>query len=834
MGADETAGFRRHRLLANCFDTAVAAFAALFAAWPFLRTDRFVVGFDTQSYSAPNLVLDRSVLGPTQWNGYLFGGSPHLGNPNSGAWSPIGLLTHGLSPNRALNLVVGVHLLIAAAAMFVVARRSLRLSPPAGGVAAAAFVLSGPVMAKTVQYEQFLTLAWVPVAMASVAWCIRRPGPASIAAAGTSTALVLSVGHPQIAVICSPLIALWAVAHFITRPSFSGLAAAAAGALLGIGLAAPALLSAAANLQTSAFRGGQPGATGIAYAANPWALPQLLLGDVTSPDPAFVSRSFEGVSAIGAGLALLAIVGVLAGLAQPGLRLLVGMLTLVGSGSLLASWGPRTVVYDLILRVPLLNQGRVAARFVVPFAFCTALLGAMALDSLRRRGPIPSAALSPVASNPGHPALDHETNEEPKPRVALMAPRRWRTSFRAFVRGAGWPVVLGTALLFIALFLSAAVDLSGGRIDLPPTKAVLVWCGAIVVVAAALMLLVLFGAHRRNARAAALAVLTLVIVGELTALSQSSFGRLLSRPKPFETAASSLDLAIRAQPGRNIALTDDRLGDPEYLGSALRPNVNVNRGVRSIDGYDGGPAVSQRWGRVVAVLSGRPFDNQLTLRSQTGQPLQPGLWARYGVSTALVDISTPSRADLTPGWTLLTEQGTLRLMGNPVASGDAWLRFATIAAPGPDAAFAAVQNGLAQEVSVVEGSSRELSCESACSLQTVTVARHRDRRTMSVGLDRAGLLILGEQWWKGWTAEIDGHETPIVIADGFWNAVYVEPGNHTVVLTFRAPGAATGFAAAGLSSLLLLGLVALTVRARIRTARGRRRATTSKQSSQIH
>ena len=45
---------------------------------------------------------------------------------------------------------------------------------------------------------------------------------------------------------------------------------------------------------------------------------------------------------------------------------------------------------------------------------------------------------------------------------------------------------------------------------------------------------------------------------------------------------------LDGRPGYTISLTDD-LQPPDYSVPGLRPNANVLVGVRSVDGYDGGP-----------------------------------------------------------------------------------------------------------------------------------------------------------------------------------------------------------------------------------------------------
>jgi Bacterial membrane protein YfhO len=76
--------------------------------------------------------------------------------------------------------------------------------------------------------------------------------------------------------------------------------------------------------------------------------------------------------------------------------------------------------------------------------------------------------------------------------------------------------------------------------------------------------------------------------------------------------------------------------------------------------------------------------------------------------------------------------------------------------------------------------------------------RARQPRPEQVLLDcdspTGGYAVLLDEWAPGWTAATDGHPAPILLADGLFRAVPVEPGPHQVVLSYRTPGLRTGAA----------------------------------------
>jgi hypothetical protein len=65
-----------------------------------------------------------------------------------------------------------------------------------------------------------------------------------------------------------------------------------------------------------------------------------------------------------------------------------------------------------------------------------------------------------------------------------------------------------------------------------------------------------------------------------------------------------------------------------------------------------------------------------------------------------------------------------------------------------------------------------------------------------------GYAVLLDEWAPGWSAATDGHPAPILLADGLFRAVPVEPGPHRIVLSYSTPGLRAG---AAISLLAWLG-----------------------------
>ncbi len=83
------------------------------------------------------------------------------------------------------------------------------------------------------------------------------------------------------------------------------------------------------------------------------------------------------------------------------------------------------------------------------------------------------------------------------------------------------------------------------------------------------------------------------------------------------------------------------------------------------------------------------------------------------------------------------------------------------------------------------------------------IERTPNRLVLDVDASGAALLVLSENWFQGWTATVDGVETPVLRADHTLRAVQVPAGSHRVVMEFQGPHFAAGLATS-LASLLLL------------------------------
>ena len=104
--------------------------------------------------------------------------------------------------------------------------------------------------------------------------------------------------------------------------------------------------------------------------------------------------------------------------------------------------------------------------------------------------------------------------------------------------------------------------------------------------------------------------------------------------------------------------------------------------------------------------------------------------------------------------------------------------------------------------------------------RTQVVRYAADEVVIDVDAAAAGLLVLTDQHYPGWTAEVDGRPTPILVTDYVFRGVPVGPGTHRLVFRFAPRSFRRGLVLAGLGLLVACAAVVATSdfagRARVR------------------
>jgi hypothetical protein len=334
------------------------------------------------------------------WSDLLDGGSSPWINPQAAVLSPIAMLGRLLPLEHFLLGMLALKILLAFEGCWLLARL-LGAGRFSAVLAAGGFALGGPVLAWAV-FPLSSVVAWSPWLALATVRVVRRPSRRHVIAAALVLAALLLSGHPEIAAAACLAAAGVGMAAWRRRAgALLPLSAAALAAILGASLAAcqllPFLLAAPHSLRAAHGAGmaAATAATAATAAAEPGPSPlfppgqeRLFLG-VLSPW-AFgrpFHETFTGPgnwpSAAGGYLGLVALAGMAAALGSRRRRLVLALggialgLMLLAARFLPCRW--------LLGHLPL-GDALAVDRFLPAAALPLALLAALGLDELRRRG----------------------------------------------------------------------------------------------------------------------------------------------------------------------------------------------------------------------------------------------------------------------------------------------------------------------------------------------------------------------------------------------------------------------------------------------------------------
>jgi hypothetical protein len=182
------------------------------------------------------------------------------------------------------------------------------------------------------------------------------------------------------------------------------------------------------------------------------------------------------------------------------------------------------------------------------------------------------------------------------------------------------------------------------------------------------------------------------------------------------------------------------------------------------------------------------------------------------------------------------QQGQAQVIPNPSACGNAWFVSNIREVPTADAEMLAM-NAPALGDTVMAGPETFNPHETAIvrkdfaaqlsglqpgrdSAASVKLAKYGlNQISYTSNSSREGLAIFSDIWYPaGWKAYVDGKETPIVRANYVLRGLRLPAGQHRIEFKFHPKQFYTGNTIAGISSLLLFGLLAVGIVAAVRSA----------------
>jgi hypothetical protein len=245
----------------------------------------------------------------------------------------------------------------------------------------------------------------------------------------------------------------------------------------------------------------------------------------------------------------------------------------------------------------------------------------------------------------------------------------------------------------------------------------------------------------------------------------------------------------------------------------LTPNVPLQYGLATADGYDGGVLPLLRWLHFsgLVVQSPRPDGVLLTrLNSLPSDRILDLLGVRYVIANE----GTSSRSDLQ-----LVDFGDLRMYARPDPVPRSLVVFGSTPVADEDAAL----DRLAQadfdpnrEVTLEGTDTAALGARSA-PLAVAPDVDEPERWHAHVSLPQPGYLLQREAWYPGWRARVDGVEAPVLRADSLYRAVALTPGEHDVEVYFDSSSFKRGALLSVAGMVVIIALLAwrLIIRTRV-------------------
>jgi hypothetical protein len=713
------------------------------------------------------------------WNPYQGSGTPQAANMQSAPFDPL-LLAVNLHPTqRVWDFSIVAAFVLGALATFVFARVLGLFTVPAV-VASAAFSLSGYFFLNS--NNQFSrSYAYLPIVLALIEVTLRSRRSWPVFALGIVVAGNLVVGMPEASLFVLGAAVAYGIARIVQQrhevPPPLAITRVGGGFLLGLVVASPLLLS-FRQYEALSFN-AHKGSSGQGSQADPtWGLLNLVAPFFHGIKKAFTSPGVRDWC--GGAVAVAALVSVSG---RRVTRQSHAWLFLAGSVLLLAK------IYDLhvlgwVGRLPILRQANFPL-FAAPVAmFGVAMLAGIGIQVIWTRDLVMRRflAFSGIAA------------------VALAA---------LALTGDSWDLI--TRPTGSEIFRAWGIAAAGG---------LLVIVGAVL-------------ARYLDARAAA-CIAALAVIVELFVLAPFSIYAVRSDPYVKPAWYSYVQTALEGDPHARVF----------GLDAKLFPNTAAGLGLQDITMLDA--LYVERYWRfiksfvqpsVVTRFNGGPYASEETrVARYRSNPMFDLLGVRAFVTQQ--DLETaPAGTPTTPGHValrLVGQSDDTKVYENVGAYPRAWVVHRVARVDGEDAAFRYLRQRVRPQRAVstaqafdprteaVVESSRSLGAargECSGASDDVDVTGYTSNSvTMRVDAECAGLLVLPDTYFPGWSATVNGRERQVLATDGAFRGVLVPRGASTVEFHYEPSQFSLGVALA-VSGIAAFGIVVIITVVRRRRSR---------------
>lgn len=723
--------------------------------------DAFVYFYPQRVYLAQSLLAGRIPL----WDPDLFLGVPFLANPQTAVlYPPSWLFLFGPVQFVYAGQLV-LHAFLAAVFTYLLVRHALGVLPLASAVGGLAYAFGGFAVGQGGHLNQISAAAWLPAVLLAYDRFTMTRRVYWIGLGALALALQLFAGHPQETYMTVIVLAIFGMVRAPWRNPRHLAWCAVGGVLmcaLGASLAAAQLLP-TLELAPLSIRGeGVDWRDAVAGSLPSYLAVRALLPPYWIRVPNTEFLGYVGVTPI-----VLGLLAVMVGRSRE--VLCAALIAFLG---LFLALGENNGFYSAVFTaVPGFDTFRVPARWLLLWEFGVALLATLGADWIGRGA-----------------------------RIYLRRQRLWVGVIALvfiLVAGLAWQIDQGepfaqrrTPFAFAAVGLAT---LAFGA--LPHVGRPVLALGMLVAMTGAELWAVADASPARQAPP------PLFTQGEtvdwLRTHGVTTQERLLSLARPEYVPAS--EDVVRAQLGALPEPIIEAVLVAQKWHDTLTPNVPLQFGLNTADGYDGGVLPLSRWLRLSSLLVPSPRSDGVLLTRLESVP-SDRLLDLLGVRYLIANDGTPARSDMQ-----IVDFGDLQLLVRPNVVPRSLVVFGATAASSDSVALARMAQGdfdSNREVVLETPASAGVSADPVA-VQPDQVSAERWRAHVSIS--QPGYLLQREAWYPGWRARVDGLETRVLRADVLFRAVALEPGEHDVEIFFDSPA----FNRGALLSLASLALVIL-------------------------
>jgi hypothetical protein len=689
------------------------------------------------------------------WNPYALAGTPLFANFQVAWLSPFSLPLWLLPLNYGLGLAAALKLWLAGFGSYLLVRE-LRLSFWPAMLAAASFTLCAFNVVWLSHGVFVSAAAMLPWGIWLTERLVRRGRAAEALALVAVVAVVQTAGHPGTQLHVLSAVVLYALARTLTTREQAGrervrrLALVAAALGLGTLLAAvvllPSQLASAGTIGVSIRRNGSLAFPG---ASMPWHVLRSALF------PEWWGRSSEGIvggpanyreRTFYAGSATLVLA--LLALASPGAwRRKAPFALLAALGVLIAV---RTPLHQLVVHLPLFDQVQ-DQRILLWFTFAIPVLAAFGLQRVleqpreRRAWALIGAAL--LAAVVALLAIGPDGSTLSRAARALLDRRDARTASAAALANVGWWVA-------IVLALAAALALARRRPGLVRTA--------------------------------------VALVALLAALDALHFAHGYQQMIPAARVVPPAPPAVRF-----VQRHEGRIAG---LGYSAADDFSSVYGLHDVRGRDV-PQPSFRFGALWLAMGGTREAGKIEAITPATPKVLGLLGVRYVIAPPEVRGSVPSFAPVYRGADAVVYADALA-----VPRAFAVARVAVAREQNEEIAAVASPGFRARRDAVVRDDELGGAPPPQRGGGSVRVVREANASvTLQAVLARRSLVVLDDDWARGWSVRVDGVPAHPLQTDVVLRGVVVPAGRHTIAWSYRVPGLTAGAVLSGAGLLATLG-----------------------------